>query len=245
MTATDAKITVLLVDDHALVREGIREILSVEDDITVVSEAADSTEAIREVSRHKPDIVLLDVDIPGHRSADTVIQILALSPATRVIMLSMYDGPDLLRRLIAVGIRGYLLKSVGSTELISAIRGVYLQPDRMVMSISRESMSQLQRAEGSVLSARETEVLQLVAQALSNSQIASRLKITEATVKRHLHTVFGKLGAVSRIDAVNKAIAMSLIALPREKAPRRESRDNGGGFRSSNSAPALRPRSER
>jgi DNA-binding NarL/FixJ family response regulator len=227
LPATDHRITVLLVDDHALVREGIREILSVEDDMTVVSEAGNSAEAIREVSRHRPDIVLLDVDIPGPRSTDTVAQILSLSPATRVIMLSMYDGPELLRRLIAAGIRGYLLKSVGGTELISAIRGVYLQPDRMVMSISQESMSQMQSTGGSVLSSRETEVLQLVAQALSNSQIASRLRITEATVKRHLHSVFGKLGAVSRIDAVNKAIAMSLITLPREKAPRRESRDGG------------------
>jgi DNA-binding NarL/FixJ family response regulator len=227
LPATDHQITVLLVDDHALVREGIREILSVEGDMTVVSEAGDSTEAIREVSRLRPDIVLLDVDIPGPRSTETVTQILSQSPTTRVIMLSMYDGPELLRRLIAAGIRGYLLKSVGSTELISAIRGVYLQPDRMVMSISQESMSQMQSPKSSVLSSRETEVLQLVAQALSNSQIASRLRITEATVKRHLHTVFGKLGAVSRIDAVNKAIAMSLITLPREKLPRRESRDSG------------------
>lgn len=227
MTATDHEITVLLVDDHVLVREGIREILSVEDDISVIGEAATSAEALLEVSRHHPDIVLLDVDIPGWRATDTVANILSVSPRTRVIMLSMYDGPELLRRLIAAGIRGYLLKSVDSTELISAIRGVYLQPDRIVMAISRESMSQMQSAEADVLSTRETEVLQLVAQALSNSQISSRLRITEATVKRHLHSVFVKLGAVSRIDAVNKAIAMSLITLPREKPQRRQGKEGG------------------
>jgi DNA-binding NarL/FixJ family response regulator len=227
LTATDHEITVLLVDDHVLVREGIREILSVEDDIAVIGEAANSAEAMLEVSRHHPDIVLLDVDIPGWRANDTVTNILAISPSTRVIMLSMYDGPELLRRLISAGIRGYLLKSVDSTELISAIRSVYVRPDRMVMAISRESMSQLQSADSTILSVREKEVLQLVAQALSNSQISSRLRITEATVKRHLHSVFVKLGAVSRIDAVNKAISMSLITLPREKPARRQGKDPG------------------
>jgi DNA-binding NarL/FixJ family response regulator len=209
--SSDQKITILLVDDHVLVRDGVREILSVEEDLAVVSEAADSEEAIREVGVHRPDIVLLDVEIPGRQATETVARMRALSPETRIIVLSMYDGPQLLRRLIALGIRGYLLKSVGRQELVSAIRSVYLTPDRMVLSISRESMAQMQGDTGSVLSAREMEVLKLVAQALSNSQIATRQHITEATVKRHLHSIFVKLGAVSRIDAVNKAIAASLI----------------------------------
>src|SRR5260370_6554051 len=136
----DRKISVLLVDDHVLVREGLKEILSVEDDIVVVSEAADSEEAITRVLEHRPDIVLLDVEIPGRHAADTVARMRALSPATRIIVLSMYDGPQLLQRLIAEGIRGYLLKSVDRQELVSAIRSVYQTPDRMVLSISRNSM---------------------------------------------------------------------------------------------------------
>jgi DNA-binding NarL/FixJ family response regulator len=211
-TTNDRKITVLLVDDHVLVREGFREILSVEDDIVVLSEAANSEDAIAEVARQQPDVVLLDVEIPGRQAPDTVRHMRALSPRTRVIMLSMYDGPQLLRRLIGAGICGYLLKSVNRQELVSAIRSVYLKPDQMVLMISSESMAAMQSQPETVLSKREREVLQLVARALSNSQVATRLGINEATVKRHLHSVFVKLGAVSRIDAVNKAVAASLIS---------------------------------
>jgi DNA-binding NarL/FixJ family response regulator len=221
---TDRKISVLLVDDHVLVREGLKEILSVEDDIVVVSEAADSEEAITRVLEHRPDIVLLDVEIPGRHAADTVARMRALSPATRIIVLSMYDGPQLLQRLIAEGIRGYLLKSVDRQELVSAIRSVYQTPDRMVLSISRKSMAQLQGAPESVLSAKEVDILKLAAQALSNSQIATRMHITEATVKRHLHSVFVKLGAVSRIDAVNRGIAAGLITAPRDESSSRPRR---------------------
>jgi DNA-binding NarL/FixJ family response regulator len=101
---------------------------------------------------------------------------------------------------------------VDRQELVSAIRSVHQVPGRMVLSISRESMAQAHGSAENVLSPREAEILSLVARALSNAQIATRLRITEATVKRHLHTAFVKLGAVSRIDAVNKAIAASLIS---------------------------------
>jgi DNA-binding NarL/FixJ family response regulator len=208
------QITVLLVDDHTLMRDGIREILSWEQDITVVGEAADSEGAISAVAQHSPAIVLLDVEIPGRQAADTVTRILALSPDTRIIILSMYDGHHLLRRLISVGIRGYLLKSISRQDLISAIRSVYIAPDRMVLSISRESMAQMQDGVDAVLSTHELDVLRLAARALSNAQIATRLGISQAMVKRHLHSVFVKLGAVSRIDAVNKAVAASLIVAP-------------------------------
>jgi DNA-binding NarL/FixJ family response regulator len=217
-------ISVLLVDDHVLVREGVKEILSVEEDIVVVSEAADSEEAIKAVLEHRPDIVLLDVEIPGRHAADTVATMRTLSPGTRIIVLSMYDGPQLLKRLIAEGIRGYLLKSVDRQELVSAIRSVCLTPDRMVLSISRKSMAQLQGAPESTLSAKEADILKLAAQALSNSQIATRMNITEATVKRHLHSVFVKLDAVSRIDAVNRGIAAGLITAPRDESSTRRPR---------------------
>jgi DNA-binding NarL/FixJ family response regulator len=211
----DRRITVLLVDDHTLVRDGIREILSLEPDIEVIGEAANSEGAIDAVRQHAPDIVLLDVEIPGRQAADTVMRMLSLSPEARIIILSMYDGHHLLRRLISVGVRGYLLKSISRQELISAIRSVYVAPDRMVLSISRESMAQMQDGVDAVLSTNELDVLRLAAKALSNGQIATRLGISEAMVKRHLHSVFTKLGAVSRIDAVNKAVAASLIVAPR------------------------------
>lgn len=215
--AEERSIRVVLVDDHVLVREGLREILSVEPDLEVVGEAANSEQALAEIGLRKPDVALLDVEIPGIGAADTVRGIRRLSPGTRVLVLSMYDGPQLLRQLLSVGICGYLLKSVDRHELVAAIRSVYYAPQRVVLSVSRESLAQAQGTTDAVLSARETEVLGLVSQALSNGQVASRLHITEATVKRHLRNVFAKLGAVSRIDAVNKAIAGSLIESPHDQ----------------------------
>jgi DNA-binding NarL/FixJ family response regulator len=149
---------------------------------------------------------LLDVEIPGGEVTTTVSQIRNCSPSSRVIILSMYEGPQLVQALLAVGIRGYLLKSVHWQELVVAIRAVCADSDRIVLGVSQQSLRYVNReSSAGMLSPREYEVLRLVAQALSNSQIASRLGLTEATVKRHLRNIFVKLGAVSRIDAVNKA----------------------------------------
>lgn len=212
---TERRISVLLVDDHGLVREGVREILSAERDLVVVGEAADSRQALARVRELRPDIVLLDVAIPGGHAADTVTRMRGVSPDSRIIILSMYDSPQLLRQLISVGICGYLLKSADRQELISAIRTVHATPQRMVLSISRESLVQMQTGSENTLSANELDVLKLVAQALRNTEIATRLGVPEATVKRRLHSVFVKLNAVSRVDAVNKAVAASLILPPR------------------------------
>jgi DNA-binding NarL/FixJ family response regulator len=118
----------------------------------------------------------------------------------------MYEGPQLVQALLAAGIRGYLLKSIHWQELVVAIRAVRTDCERVVLGVSQESLRHIHQGPGTgTLSAREREILALVGQALSNSQIASRLSLTEATVKRHLRNIFVKLGAVSRIDAVNKA----------------------------------------
>jgi DNA-binding NarL/FixJ family response regulator len=203
--------TVILVDDHALVREGVREILEAQEDMVVVAEVANSQEAVAAVGRLRPHVVLLDVELPGGEVTDTVAQMRTLSPRTRIVILSMYDAPQLMRRLIGSGISGYLLKSVDRRELVSAIRTVRDSPDHMVLAVSRNSLIQLHAPGDGVLTERELMILELVAQALSNGQIATRLQVTEATVKRHLRNVFVKLDAVSRIDAVNKAAKASLL----------------------------------
>lgn len=209
MNDQDDRITILLVDDHALVREGLREILQMQGDMRIVAEAKDSVSTVAAATAEQPDIVLLDVEIPGDEPAFTVNQIKKCSPASRVIILSMYEGPELVQALLATGIRGYLLKSIHWQELVAAIRAVRSDGDRVVLGVSRESLGYVQQGPAgtlsATLSARELEVLDLVAQALSNGQIASRLQLTEATVKRHLRNIFVKLGAVSRLDAVNKA----------------------------------------
>jgi len=212
------RITILLVDDHALVRAGVREILETQKDLVVVGEAASSEEAVGQVALWRPDIVILDIEIPGDEPTVTIPRIRELSPDTQVIVLSMYDSAQLLRQLIATGIRGYLLKTIDRHELFAAVRSVHKgSSGSMMISVSPESLAALHRNNELTLSVREREILEMVAQAMSNCQISHRLGIAEATVKRHLRNIFGKLGAVSRIDAVNKAIEAQLITLRPDK----------------------------
>ncbi|MCK2216263.1 response regulator transcription factor [Actinomadura sp. ATCC 31491] len=208
---SEAPISVVLVDDHALFREGLREILESDRAISIVGEAGDSEGAVSEVARTQADVVLLDVEIPGDEVTETVARMRTSSPQTRIIILSMYDGPQLLSRLLVAGIRGYLLKSVHRHELIAAVHSVHEDASRVVLAVSTNSLAHVESPRAGVLSDKEVEVLQLAAQALSNVQIARRLGVAEATVKRHMRNIFVKLNAVSRIDAVNKAVAASLI----------------------------------
>jgi DNA-binding NarL/FixJ family response regulator len=206
MTGPADHTTILIVDDHALVRDGLRGILEAQGDMRVVGEAGDSAATIALAAERRPDIVLLDVEIPGADAAATVREIRSRSPRSRVIILSMYEGPQLVQDLLAVGIRGYLLKSIHWQELVVAIRAVIADADRVILGVSTESLRQVGRSSAdTTLSDREQEILDLVSHAYSNSQVASRLNLTEATVKRHLRNIFVKLGAVSRIDAVNKS----------------------------------------
>jgi DNA-binding NarL/FixJ family response regulator len=203
---TDERTRVLIVDDHMLVREGLRRILQAQDDMEVVGEAGDAGDAVETAGRESPDVVLLDVEIPGGEATGTVRRLREVSPGSRVIILSMHEGPRLVQDLLDAGIRGYL-KSILWQELVLAIRTVHVDPDRVVLGVSGQSLRNSRPGLGMgamALSAREREILGLVGEALSNSQIASRLSLKEATVKRHLRNVFVKLGAVSRIDAVNK-----------------------------------------
>ncbi|MER6001098.1 response regulator transcription factor [Nonomuraea sp. NPDC052116] len=218
MIRSEQPTTVAIVDDHALFREGLREILESQEGLVVVGEAGTSSGALKMVADKKPDILLLDVEIPGDSATDTVTRLRIQSPNTQIIILSMYDGPQLLHRLLAAGIRGYLLKSVHWHELVSAIRSVHDEPERVVLAVSRESLAQMESSPSEVLTSKEREVLELAAQALSNRQIAARINTTEATVKRHLRNIFVKLGAASRIDAVNRAIDASLITPSRTRS---------------------------
>ena len=210
---TAEAIRIALADDHALMREGLRQILMAQHDISVVGEAGDSSGALAVVAAEKPDVVLLDVEMPGEDVTVTVRRMKAASPRTKVIILSMYDRQHLVQSLLALGIKGYLLKSVTGEQVVAAIRNATAQDGNVVLSISAQSLSAAADYD-SVLTDRERAVLQLAASAMSNVQIASRLSLTEATVKRHLHNIFTKLDAVSRIDAVNKAVARSLILPP-------------------------------
>lgn len=212
-------IRVLLVDDHTLVREGLSQILDAEGDLVVVGHAATGQQAVRLARSTQPDVVLLDVQIPGPPAPATVARIKGASPRSRVVVLSVFDEPAGVRRLLERGVHGYLLKSVTRHELVASIRTVHLDPGRVVLSVSQSCLARLNE-QTSGLSAREGEVLALAAEAYTNSQIASQLDIAEGTVKRHLRNIFKKLGAISRIDAVNKAIERSLLVAPGNVRPR-------------------------
>ncbi|MER6582828.1 response regulator transcription factor [Nonomuraea sp. NPDC001023] len=207
----EGSIDVLIADDHTILRETLKQTLELEPDLRVVATAGDARAAVKSAEALRPDVVVLDVEMPGDGVVRTTTHIHRVSPRSRVIVLSMYDDPVLVQELIAQGVRGYLLKSVGREELVQAIRGVCADAERVVLSVSRESLMMSGRPRTGKLSERELSVLSLAAQGLSNAQIATRLMIAEGTVKRHLRNIFTKLDATSRLDAVNKAMAASLL----------------------------------
>ncbi|GAA2124588.1 response regulator transcription factor [Actinomadura napierensis] len=208
--------TILIVDSHTLVRQGVREILEEHSGLRVVGEVGNGDEAVTVVADHRPDVVLLEVGGAGTDAVTTVRRIRRQSPGTKVIVLSMQERPELLRALLEAGIRGYLLKTVTRHELVAAIQAVD-DPERIVLSVSRRSLPEDDGAQPAQLTEREREVLELTARALTNRQIANRLALTEATVKRHLRNIFAKLGAGSRLDAVNRAVLAGLIEPPQNR----------------------------
>ncbi|MDA2812984.1 response regulator transcription factor [Nocardiopsis sp. RSe5-2] len=218
MAPGDAPARVVIADDHTMFREALCHTLGSHPDVDVVGTAGTAPEAVSCAARHRPDIIVLDVRMPGGDARTTLRRLRASSPETRVIMLSMYDDPRIVHQLMHEGVNAYLHKSSSREELLSAIGAVRADGARIVVSVARGSLAALPDSGGEPLSEREKEVLRLVAAALSNAQIATRLRITQGTVKRHLRNIFKKLGAVSRIDAVNKAVAGHIITAPADSS---------------------------
>lgn len=212
MNVLSCGISVLLVDDHALFRAGVAEIFATEDDLRVVGEAEHGEEAVALAQRTKPDVVLLDVEMPGLGTEETLRRMLRASPSSKVVVLTSHDEPRLVRSLLAIGARAYVIKRATREELLATIRTVERDADRVVLSVSRDTLKKLVGRYKGPLSSRELEVLTLVSGGMRNAQIASQLYISEGTVKRHLTNIYTKLGVASRIDAVNKAIAAGLVA---------------------------------
>lgn len=212
MSVADDSIKILLVDDHALFREGVAEILMAYEGIRVVGEAENGEDAVDLARKERPDVVLLDVQMPGHLSAkETLRRVLHASPLSRVVVLTMHDESRLVHDLLSSGAQAYVVKSATREELLSIVRTVDRDGDRVVLSVSRDTLERLEGRDADILSAREIEVLSLTAKGLSNAQIASELYISEGTVKRHLTNIYSKLSVTARIDAVNKAVSMGLV----------------------------------
>lgn len=206
---------IIAVDDHSLLRRALCELIESEDDLTVVADT-DTSEGLADlVERTRPHVVLLDVEMPGHHAPTVVRALTTRFPQLHVLILTMHGDAQLVQELLAHGARGYLHKSVPHESLLAALRNTAARDPHVTIALPSSGVPTVGFSTShQTLSPREREVLTFVAAALSNRQIAVRLRITEGTVKRHLRNVFEKLGAISRIDAANKAIDARLIRRP-------------------------------
>jgi DNA-binding NarL/FixJ family response regulator len=201
-------ITVLAVDDHPLVREGIGAVLASERDITLVAEAANGREAIECFRAHHPEVTLMDLQMPQMGGLDAMIKIREEFPSARIIVLTTYQGDIQALRAIRAGAAGYLLKSMVRKELAGTIRSVHLGKRHIPAEIAAELAAHVA---DDALSLREIEVLRLVAMGNSNKQIAGQLTIVEETVKAHISNILSKLGANDRTHAVTIATTRGFL----------------------------------
>lgn len=213
-------IRVAVVDDHQLFREGVIELLATLPSVKVVGQAGTGAGAIELAERTRPDVMLLDLDMPDTvgnptlRGGGTTERILVVSPDTRVIVLTMHDDARRVGELVNAGASGYLLKSAGRDDLQAAVTAAARADDSVVVSVSRAtaiSLASVGTSPSHLLTPREVEVLTLIADGGSNRAIARDLHIAEATVKRHLATIYAKVGATSRVDVVNKARRLGIL----------------------------------
>lgn len=214
-------IRVALVDDQDLIRAGFRMILAVEDGIEVVAESADGGAAIAAARDHRPDIVLMDVQMPVMDGIEATSRIVAELPETKVVILTTFDSDEYLFESLQAGASGFLLKNSDPDDLVSAIRSVFDGHALLAPEVTSRVISRFARAPGPVmrddnriadLTERERDVLVLMARGLSNSEIAADLVLGEATVKTHVSRVLMKLDVRDRVQAVVTAYESGLVA---------------------------------
>jgi len=205
---TTKEIKILTVDDHPLLRQGIAAVIQGEKDMLIVGEASNGREAIQMFRSHRPDVTLMDLQMPDLNGIDAIVSIRQEYPQARIIVLTTYEGDVLARRALKAGVVGYILKDMIRTELLEAIRSVYAGNRYIPPKISAELAEHYAQDD---LSEREIEVLREVARGTSNKIIASHLFISEATVKAHMQNILLKLGASDRTHAVSIATARGFL----------------------------------
>ena len=209
------KTRVLIVDDHAVVRKGLRLVLEAEDDLEPVGEAGNGREAIFQARALKPDVILLDVVMPERDGLDALPQLVHEHPDVKVLVLSMQDDPQYVRQAFAAGASGYVLKEAADTEVVNAVRevaagGRYVHPELGARLIAADAEA-ARRAAADPLSDREHEVLRLLALGHTNQEIAKKLYISVRTTETHRAHIMQKLGLQSRAELVQYALANGLI----------------------------------
>jgi len=212
--ARPGPLAVLIVDDHPVVREGLRGMLAAEPAIQVVAEAASGAEAVVMAERHRPDVVPMDLRMPGGDGVQATAGIVAALPGTRVVVLTTYETDADIVRAVEAGATGYLLKDTPRQDLVAAIRAAARGETVLGPAVAGRLVSHLRRPAVEPLSGRETEVLTLVARGDTNAEIGRALFISEATVKTHLLRAFGKLGVSDRTAAVTRAFELGMLPAP-------------------------------
>jgi DNA-binding NarL/FixJ family response regulator len=206
-------IRVMVVDDHPIVRQGLVSVLNDEDDLEVVGEAGTGREAVALALRLRPDVVLLDLEMPDVDGVEAIPQLLAARPGLGVLVFTAYDTDERVLGAVRAGARGYLLKGASASEIARGIRAVHAGGSSLEPRVASKLLAQVSapRAKGSSLTEREREVLRLVADGLPTKQIALSLSISERTVKFHVNSIFHKLGADNRAQAVALAAQRGLL----------------------------------
>ena len=207
-------IRVLLADDHTLFRQGLAGLLASYGGLEIIAQVPNDRDALRLAQQEKPDVVIMEVQMPFERSKESLLKMREISPPPKVVLVTMFEDPGYVRGLMELGASAYLLKSVSVEHLVGTVQAAVFGPKghHMVVGMPQE-IEEIEGGSGGVLSVREMEVLVLVSWGLSNAQIASTLLLSEATVKRHLANAYPKIGVTSRHEAVRKALFEEWITI--------------------------------
>ena len=203
-------IRIFAVDDHPLLREGIAALVNSQQDMKLIAEAANGREAVEQFRKHRPDVTLMDLQMPELDGIDTMIAIRCEFPQARIVVLTTYEGDADVLRALKAGARGYLLKNLLRKELLETIRVVHAGQKRIPPEVAAQLAD---HAAADELTAREIDVLRLIASGNANKTIGARLSISEETVKGHVKSVLSKLDANSRTHAVTISLKRGIIAL--------------------------------
>lgn len=210
---TEEQARILIVDDHPVVRAGLRGMLSGQPDFEVLGEASNGAEAVDQTRRLSPNVVLMDLRMPEMDGVTAIAKIKARHPEVQILVLTTYDSDSDILPAIESGATGYLLKDAPREELFQAIRAAAQGKPLLTSAIAARLMERMRAPAVEALSSREIEVLNLVSKGASNKEIAVQLFITEATVKSHLLRIFGKLGVADRTAAVTRALEQGILRL--------------------------------
>ncbi|HLF01489.1 MAG TPA: response regulator transcription factor [Anaerolineales bacterium] len=218
MTDMTQPIRVLLADDHAVVRQGIRQFLETSPNITIVAEASDGLDAVNLIRLHKPDVAVVDIQMPGQSGVEVTRTIRAERLPVGVLILTAFDDPPYVKAVLQAGANGYVLKTADASEIVEAVQAVSEGQSVLDRAIARKLMSQLSeperpRSDSTVeaLTERELDVLRLAAKGYTNKAIGAELSISDRTVQGHLAKIYAKMGAASRTEAVMRAVTLGWI----------------------------------